>query len=494
MKPRTGKVKNAIRFLFTKRLTLSLFVILPLVFALTAFASGFIALIVAEHYLLGEGPTPDAVQKTMSAIRIEVLGFTLLGALAGLGVAYAIVNPIRKLIEDARRAASGDWGSPLELPALEELGAVGQDFRQALSSLKQNLIDSMAWGWVLLSKTGTIAALNPGAELILGVQGKDLVGQPFETLLASVQMEQDLVETVTRTLEGRPQPPQQTLDIMTQDGRRVRLSFTSTLLQDSNQNTLGMAVTFKDLTRSQEITEQMQRADKLAAMGTLAACLAHEIRNPLGAIRGLSQLLDEAFGEDDPQRAYTRMMIREIDRLNETVNSLLEFAHPDSAEAVPVSANDLVAQALTLARVEGGRGEIHLEKTLDPADPEVFGNRRKLVQALLNLILNATQAVEPGGRIRVATRRVAGPTPAEERVEISVANTGLPLNPSVKARMFDPFFTTKKDGTGLGLAIAQQIVHTHRGRLYAETRDGMTLFCMELPAAGVSRDRAPVAS
>ncbi|MFQ5482110.1 MAG: nitrogen regulation protein NR(II), partial [Nitrospinaceae bacterium] len=236
-------------------------------------------------------------------------------------------------------------------------------------------------------------------------------------------------------------------------------------------------------TRSQEISERMHRTDKLAAMGSLAACLAHEIRNPLGAIRGLAQLLGEGLAPGDARRSYTDTMIREIDRLDEVVTNLREFTQTSPDKAGPCRINDLVEQALLLARVEGDADRPILEKRLDPNLPLVQGEGRKLVQALLNLMLNATQAVEPAGSIRVSTTRVAPGAGVNGRVRVSVANSGPLPDPSVQARMFDPFFTTKKDGTGLGLAIASQIAHAHQGRLFSVHRDGLMTFCLDLPVS-----------
>ncbi len=488
-----GTSQNWLRFLFTKRLTPSLLVILPVVFGLTAFASGFIALIIVEQVLGNEAPTQAGVRETMSLIRIEVLVFSLLGLAAGLGVAYAILKPLKQMVSDAKKAAEGEWKDPEDVPGLEDLGEVGNEFRMALSSLKQNMVDSMAWGWVLMSKSGHIASLNPGAELILGLNAKDLIGKPFEALSQSVQMEEGVVPLVSRTLEGQPVTVGRKVNIVTRDGKEVTLSFTTTRLRGFDDETLGVAITFKDLTRSQEITEQMQRTDKLAAMGTLAACLAHEVRNPLGAIKGLAQLLDEAFEDSDPHRSYTGTMIKEIDRLNSVVTHLLDFSQPGSFDAGSCSIKELVAQALILANLSLRQKKITLHQKLEEGLPEVWGEKRQLIQVLLNLLQNAAQAVDDSGNIEISAQAVH--TEAGSRVLLKVANSGTPLAPEIQAQIFDPFFTTKKDGTGLGLAITSQIVNAHQGRLFVESENGMNAFCVELPVSPVNADPAvPLAS
>ncbi len=477
-KPET--FQNWIQFLFTKRLTPNLLVILPVVFGLTAFASGFIALIIVEHFLGGDTLTKSAVGEAMGLIRIEVLAFSLLGVAAGSGVAYAILKPLKRIIRETREAAKGDWeNTPEDIPGLGDLGEVGNEFRMALSSLRQNMVDSMAWGWVLMAKSGHIASLNPGAELILGLKANDFIGKPFETLSKSVQMEEDLIPLVSRTLAGQPVSVGRKLNIVTVDGRAVTLSFTTTLLKDFNEETLGVAITFKDLTRSQEITEQMQRTDKLAAMGTLAACMAHEVRNPLGAIKGLAQLLDEAFKEGASERTYTQTMIKEIDRLNGVVTHLLDFAQTDSIPSGPCSIRELVAQAVTLANLSSKNKQVTLLQNIDKELPAIQCEKRQLVQVLLNLLQNAAQAVDDSGKIVISAEKLS--EAHSNRVLLRVANSGPPLEPEIKARIFDPFFTTKKNGTGLGLAITNQIVNAHKGRLYLESSNGMNSFCVELP-------------
>ncbi|QPJ61158.1 MAG: PAS domain S-box protein [Candidatus Nitronauta litoralis] len=480
MKSKPETYRSWIRFLFTKRLTPSLLVILPVVFGLTAFASGFIALIIVEHFLGGNVPTKAGVDEAMGWIRIEVLAFSVLGVAAGIGVAYAILKPLKRMIRETREAAKGDWENPSgDIPGLEDLGDVGNEFRMALSSLRQNLVDSMAWGWVLMAKSGRIASLNPGAELILGLKANEFIGKPFEALSKSVQMEEDLIPLVSRTLKGQPVSVGRKLNIVTSDGRPVTLSFTTTLLKDLNEETLGVAITFKDLTRSQEISDQMQRTDKLAAMGTLAACMAHEVRNPLGAIKGLAQLLDEAFPDGASERTYTQTMIKEIDRLNGVVTHLLDFAQTDSAQTGPCSIRDLVAQAVTLANLNSKNKSVTLQQNIGNELPAIQCEKRQLVQVLLNLLQNAAQAVDESGRIVVSAENISEED--SHHVLLRVSNSGPPLEPEIKSRIFDPFFTTKKDGTGLGLAITNQIVNAHKGRLYLESNNGMNSFCVELP-------------
>ncbi len=416
----------------------------------------------------------------MGLIRIEVLAFSVLGLAAGLGVAYAILKPLKRMVRNARETAKGEWeGSSVDIPGLEDLGEVGNEFRKALTSIRQNLVDSMAWGWVLMSKSGHFASVNPGAELILGLKAHELIGKPFEALSQSVQMKEDLLPLVSNTLQGNPVTVGRKLNIVTSDGRAVTLSFTTTLLKDFNEETLGVAITFKDLTRSQEITEQMQRTDKLAAMGTLAACMAHEVRNPLGAIKGLAQLLDEAFEDGASERSYTQTMIKEIDRLNGVVTHLLDFAQPDAYTPGLSSIEEIVAQAVTLANITAGNNKVTLEQNLEEELPPIKCEKRQLVQVLLNLLQNAAQAVDDSGKIEITARTISAES--GDRVLLRVANSGPPLDPEVTARIFDPFFTTKKDGTGLGLAITSQIVNAHNGQLYLESENGMNSFCVELP-------------
>jgi PAS domain S-box-containing protein len=396
-------------FLFKKRLPISLYIIIPFVVVLVAFSSGFIALVLFEYFLVNNNVLSLApslkpeVNALLYWIRWEILGFTFLGLLAGIGIVYAILNPLRKILMGARQIAAGDFSSRLDIKELDELGILGKDFNLMVSSLNEYFIDSMAGGWVLLDPNGKIVSVNRGALNIIQCRSEDLIGKPHDVLQKVLRTDPILKKWVEDSVQNQIEHSLNELKATDPGGRNLKLTFSTSCLKDKDDNFVGMAMTLKDLTRASEITEKMQRADKLAALGGMAAGLAHEIRNPLGSIKGLTQLLDEEIKEGAKAKSYTKIMVREIDRLNGVVTSLLNFSQPAKSDFYFCDLNKILEQALALVQLNIDKKKIRITRTMDTNLPAFWGDGEKLVQAFLNLLLNAVQAVNEKGEIALVT-------------------------------------------------------------------------------------------
>ncbi len=494
----TGTENHWFYFLFKKRLPISLYIIIPFVVALIAFSSGFIALVLFDYFLVSNhiltlAPSlKSEVGELLRWTKLEIMGFTSLGAVAGVGIVYAILNPLRKILTGARQIAEGDFSGRLDIKGLDELGILGKDFNLMVSSLNEYFIDSMAGGWVLLDPHGKIVSVNRGALNIFQCETEDLVGEPYSRLLKFLSIDPLLGNWIEESLQNHLERSLKELEAVNREGRNLKLSFSTSQLKDKDDAFAGMAMTLKDLTRANEITEKMQRADKLAALGGMAAGLAHEIRNPLGSIKGLTQLLGEELKESDKARTYTETMIREIDRLNGVVTNLLNFSHPPKKEFHFCDMNKLLERALGLVQMNIDDKKIRVTRDMDPDLPALWGDEEKLVQAFLNIFLNAVQAVNEAGEIVLVTRfdpsRLVNKEGIVEGVIcVQVKNSGDPIPLEIIPSLFDPFFTTKKDGTGLGLPITHQIVTLHGGTLTPLCANGFTEFNIELPITQHSR-------
>lgn len=229
------------------------------------------------------------------------------------------------------------------------------------------------------------------------------------------------------------------------------------------------------------IEEQLRRAERLSALGELSAVLAHEIRNPLGSIRGTAEILKDDLRPGEKKYEFLEILVKETDRLNRVVEDFLQLARPIQVER---STCDLVAElgvVVDLVSSEAAARGVRL--LLVPAEiPQVPGDPEKLRQAFLNLILNGIQATMKEGVLTITVCRTGndmGPPPG---VEISFADTGEGIAPDLLARIFEPFYTTKEGGTGLGLAITQRIVESHGGKIAVESEKGKgTVFRVRLP-------------
>jgi signal transduction histidine kinase len=224
---------------------------------------------------------------------------------------------------------------------------------------------------------------------------------------------------------------------------------------------------------------RLAQSEKLAALGQLAAAVAHEVRNPLGVIRSAAQGLAEAMPREDAEarRAYS-FITAEIDRLSNVVNSLLAFARPLAVEARPVRVQELFDRALLLAQDElAGKG-LRVRREEAAGLPAVRADGDLICQVLLGLLSNAAEAAPAGSEVALAAEARDG------LIELAVADAGPGVPPELRGRVFEPFFTTRARGTGLGLAVARQIVEAHGGRIAVdEGAGGGARFTVCLPAA-----------
>jgi signal transduction histidine kinase len=222
--------------------------------------------------------------------------------------------------------------------------------------------------------------------------------------------------------------------------------------------------------------EQLRRADRLSALGELSAGMAHEIRNPLGSIKGAAEILKEGYRPDDPRSEFAQILVRETDRLNGIVEEFLGFVRPKPPELREADVNDVVESVLALTAQPARKAGVAVAKHLDQMIGRHNLDAGLLQQAFLNIVLNAIQAMPAGGTLTVSSRLSDG------AIEIAFSDTGTGISPKDRKRLFDPFFTTKQDGTGLGLAITFRIIQNHRGAIEVMSEQGKgTTFTVRIP-------------
>ncbi len=231
----------------------------------------------------------------------------------------------------------------------------------------------------------------------------------------------------------------------------------------------------------------LARADRLSALGTLAAGVAHEIRNPLVSVRTFIQLLPERLADEEFRTAFRELALAEIERICGLINDLLAFSRPTPAQRDPADLNELVGQIVRLLDAEARKHDVTVTHHASPVLPAAVVDDAQIKQVVMNVVLNAIEATGRGGRVDVVTRSetVGG----EEWCVIEVADSGPGIDPETLRRIFEPFFTTKETGSGLGLFIAHRIVAQHGGRLVATARDtGGAVFAVHLPVRARVRD------
>ena len=231
--------------------------------------------------------------------------------------------------------------------------------------------------------------------------------------------------------------------------------------------------------------QQMERADRLASIGEMAAGIAHEIKNPLAGISAAVTIIKDDLGRSDPRSEILNEVLQQVQRLDKTVNDLLFFGKPSMPELACIDINEVIEKTLKFASQH--RGLMNVEKRLElaPGLPTVYADGKQMQQVFLNIILNAFQAMTSGGVLTISTSRIL----LQERafVKIDVADTGPGIPPQILEKIFTPFFTTKAQGTGLGLPICSKLINLHNGAIRVASNDYCgTVFTIELPACGVN--------
>lgn len=220
---------------------------------------------------------------------------------------------------------------------------------------------------------------------------------------------------------------------------------------------------------------QMHRMDRMSLLGQLAAGLAHEIRNPLGSLIGSDEILAESMSRDHPNYEFVDILQKEHRRLRDKLNEFLSFAKPSALCIIPNNLNDIVQATVNLAEKQIQKSGCTLDLRLDKSLNEAPVDADKMKQILLNLLLNACQAMPDGGKITIATGKENG------FVYISIEDQGIGIDEQVRNRIFEPFFTTKEDGTGLGLAIVKQLLETMNGTIEVKPTENGSLFITRIP-------------
>ncbi len=417
-----------------------------------------------------------------------VLAFTgiALAAVSGLIPHYtqaAILVPTYKAVETigindvaflvvgllAARLAEGQTRSDVRLIAATQSLA-------SLRALHERIVESIRSGVVTTDLQGRIFTFNAAAEEITGYKAADVRGQDASILFGDLH---DHIGDSMRAAETNEPSPRFESDCLTPDGLRLRLGFSIFPLFAESGETTGLVVTFQDLTQVRALEEISRRQDRLAAVGRVAACIAHEIRNPLAAMRGSIQVLRSEVDGDSSQAELMEIILRESDRLNRIITDYLTYARPRASALASVDVGDLLRETFTLLRHSDEMRENHsLEADLPETPVVAFADAAQLKQVFWNLSRNALHAMPEGGMLNVELKRETS-----RRLRIVFTDTGQGMTPEQVERLFEPFSSTT-GGTGLGLSIVYQIIREHGGTINVRSREGQgTTITIELPSS-----------
>jgi two-component system sensor histidine kinase PilS (NtrC family) len=343
-----------------------------------------------------------------------------------------------------------------------------------LRALHERIVESIRSGVLTTDLEGRIYTFNAAAEEITGYRQAAIRGQHASIIFG--ELKQHIEVSARATALNQPSPRFEA-DCLTAEGMRLRLGFTITPLFSETGETTGMVITFQDLTQIRVLEETSKRQDRLAAIGRMAASIAHEIRNPLAAMRGSIQMLRSEMEEETAQTELMEIILRESDRLNRIITDFLTYARPRSLVHSKVDLGDLLKQTFTLLRHSPELKES--QKVLDdiPVTPIfVDADAEQMRQVFWNLARNALQAMENGGTLRAGFG-----TNSNGRIRVTFSDTGCGMTPDQVEHLFEPFSSTT-GGTGLGLSIVYQIIRDHGGTINVRSREGQgTTITIELP-------------
>ncbi len=332
---------------------------------------------------------------------------------------------------------------------------VSQDFSHLVTN-------SMADGLLSINKKGDIFFSNQQARDMLGLDAPSALhrNRRDQNLRKWIDFKASGIDTA---LEERQPVINREIRLLHNAGDDVVLGVTASPLKGTEEE--GAVIVLRDLTRVRELESKVIRAEKLAAVGTLAAGVAHEIRNPLSSIRGFARFLYHKLQGKPTEQEYAEIMVKEIDRINQVVTQLLDLARPMELEMTETDISTLLNHVVKLTQSDAREKEISIQVAQTYTGPPVLIDKDKLTQTLLNLILNSIQALDVGGAVRIGSQVL----PDEAQLKIWVEDNGKGIAKDKSDQVFDPYYTTRATGSGLGLAIVSKIVEAHGGKILIES-------------------------
>lgn len=472
-----------------------LLVVLPLTMGLLVAATGFFGLSMSRRIHVVYGVFGPAVDTQLGQLEWQLVAITGISVVLAFGIAFGVTMPLRAFADRLEAIKSGDLRAMLDQRSTADIAWLAGAFNDALSSVNRYLLQGMSGAVITLDSRGLIIGSSPAAEMVLGYREDDIVGKRLSDVLTPAGSKAE-VTAVESAIARHEFVSVDDTYIASKDGRKVRVGISVSYLQQASASphdrgpdeVVAVTIGFKDQADIRQLRDQLRKADQLLALGTMTAGVAHELRNPLASMRGLTELLGRDFTVDDPRRRYVATMIEAIDRLNGLVENLLLLSSDAGSSREPVAVARLAREVTGFVGLGLGGRALQIE-TMVPSETEdvaILGNRSRLMQALSNIVLNAVQATPDGGTITVGVRCHEG------RVLVRVHNTGSYIPPDVTKRLFVPFFTTKPNGTGLGLAIARHVVSAAGGAVHVESEpDRGTAFTIDLPAATNGEPKKP---
>jgi len=345
--------------------------------------------------------------------------------------------------------------------------------------LLEHVLASLGDALILAEETDRITMFNQAAEQLTGLSAAQVLQRSCKEVFAATP---SIAATIEHTRQLR-QSQSCGEEVLVVGQRRIPVRLSCSPVWGPADHLQGTALVIQDLSYQKKLEDESRRNETLARLGGLVAGLAHEVKNPLGGIKGAAQLLAKRFADQPEVGEYTGVMIREVDRLSRLVEQLLTLGAPPAPDLLPLNVHKVIHEVLALLGPELSTKEIVVRMRIDPSLPDTRGDEAQLTHVFLNLVKNALEAMPPHGTLTITTRMETdfhilrravrdGATHTGHFLRVEIADTGPGFPQHDLERVFEPFFTTKPRGSGLGLSVCERIVAVHAGDIRAENRPG----------------------
>lgn len=360
---------------------------------------------------------------------------------------------LRKAIDEFTRA-SQSWEQAYLLlqERIRELDKELEEKNHELAMTNEylsNLLESISDGVIAIDLSGYITRFNRSASIITGYLPQEVISQKFEDIFyRPFSIQHDSGERYK---------------LRSKSGRYVPIAERDSHISDSEGNIIGTVKVFQDLSEITELKTIIQNKERLAVVGEMAATIAHEIRNPLGGIRGFASFLKQDLPPDDPRQRYVEKIMQGIHSIELIVNDLLEYTRPIELKKEVADLRELFHETIEFLSIENKKVEINIQ-----CQPNivVYLDKRKMIQVFTNILTNSIQSIEKHGKITIFAEL------ENKYVRIDITDNGCGIPPEILPKIFSPFFTTKEKGTGLGLALCVKIIEAHEGQIKVFSRVG----------------------
>lgn len=339
---------------------------------------------------------------------------------------------------------------------------------QNVRTFATNVVESMPNGLISLDRDGKIKIMNRKASATLGLKRDDAVGRDLSSVMKQCNLDAMFLPHHD-VIENR-------VDCNLDNGTVVPLSVTTSSLRNRIGENIGRVIILRDLREIEKLQDQLKRSEHLARLGQMAAGIAHEIRNPLSSIKGFVRYFKKQFPAGSKQDEYMKAIVNEVDRLNRVIQDMLDFAKPMKPNLAEDSIVEVIDHSLRLVSSDLDSKHIRVRKIIDPVLPSIKIDHGLMTQALLNLFLNAIEAMYLGGELTIRSLAQDG------FIELKIRDNGRGIREKDRERIFDPFFSTRAEGTGLGLSIVHRIIENHGGEIKVDSEENKgTRFTIRLP-------------